>query len=89
MCTVSTQFFLRFHEKYFVRAGCIIPSSTVEINFKSEKPRNCAVSQTFLLLKKCCIEPCILRAPAVADALTTGRGAVIERSAGGAGQDCL
>ena len=32
---------------------------------------------------------CILRAPAVADALTTGRGAVIERSAGGAGQDCL
>lgn len=34
-------------------------------------------------------EGCILRAPAVADALTTGRGAVIERSAGGAGQDCL
>ena len=33
--------------------------------------------------------PCILRAPAVADALTTGRGAVIERSTGGAGQDCL
>lgn len=32
---------------------------------------------------------CILRAPAVADALTTGRGAVIERSTGGAGQDCL
>ena len=32
---------------------------------------------------------CILRAPAVADALTTGRGAVIERSAGGAGQDYL
>ena len=27
------------------------PSSTVEINFKSEKTRNCAVSQTFLFFK--------------------------------------
>lgn len=48
------------------------------------------VSWAFLFIEDVDLcQNCILRAPAVADALTTGRGAVIERSAGGAGQDCL